>query len=59
MPWWNKILQEIKEGDGLYTPGRGPHGARRSSFEIVSCKPGKIIIASGKSIVIKGTDLFF
>lgn len=49
MPWWNKILNCLSEGDVLFTPGRGLMSAHRSTFLIIKINDSRILIKSGKS----------
>lgn len=52
MLWWAKILQEIKAGDNLFTPGAGiKGGSRQRIFTINSVNSSVIEISSGNACI--------
>jgi len=51
MSWWDIVSSRLKEGDVLFTPGRGKEGHRRKPFEIISITSIDIVILSSKSSI--------
>ncbi len=49
MDWWKVIFDKINTRDKLFTPGRGPEGARKKPFTILSKDLDSISILSGRS----------
>jgi hypothetical protein len=50
MHWWEKVLNEVKAGDQLFTPGTGIDGGnRKRPFTIDSTTSSAIEISSGKA----------
>jgi len=58
MGWWEVILEKINTRDKLFTPGRGPEGARKKPFTILSKDLESISILSGKSAILLEKDCF-
>jgi hypothetical protein len=49
MTWWDTVINTLKEGDKLFTPGRGPDGGnKKRPFWIEKKLSIKIYIKSGK-----------
>jgi hypothetical protein len=51
MHWWKKIIESIKAGDVLDTPGKGMNGGNSGKFKINSIDSSKIVISSGNTSV--------
>ena len=52
MAWWEKILDKIKVGNRLQTPGRGLMSYRSMPFVIIEINDSEMTIISGSSRIL-------
>jgi predicted RNase H-like HicB family nuclease len=51
MSWWQKIIENIREGEELFTPGRGVEGNHRKPFWVRQRNNGMIVVESGNTFI--------